>query len=142
MFVPDSISQVFRKCCEAVGIASTFLMPVFFTLSFVILAVLGVGKSESVITLTVVVVFIASMIVITGMILAESRQFKKQRTSQVTSIPLRHLARPAPQRDEPSQADGERCDGTKPRCRLCRSGGRRVRLGCLTPGAYCEDRNE
>lgn len=142
MFVSDSISQAFRKCCEAVGIASTFLMPVFFTLSFVILAVLGMGKSESVIIVAVVIVFIASMIVVTGMLLAESRQYKKHRTSQVTSIPLRHLAQPVPQREEPPQADGERCDCTKPRCRLCRSGGRRVRLGCLTPGAYCEDRNE
>ncbi|QSN64970.1 MULTISPECIES: hypothetical protein [unclassified Caballeronia] len=142
MLVSDSISQAFRKCCEAVGIASTFLMPAFFTLSFVILAALGTGRSESVLIRTVAVVFIASMIVITGMLLAESRQYKKHGTSQVTSIPLRHLAQPAPQREAPPQADGERCDSSKPRCRLCRSGGRRVRLGCLTPGAYCEDRNE
>ncbi|MDR5856429.1 hypothetical protein P9239_22365 [Caballeronia sp. LZ062] len=142
MFVSDSICQAFRKCCEAVGIASTILVPVFFALSFVLLAVLGSGISESVITISVAVVFTGAMIVITGMLFAESRRYKKRRTSLVASMPLRDLAQPAPQPDHPPHANGERCDGMKPRCRLCRTGSRRVRLGCLTPGAYCEDRNE
>ncbi|WP_244850598.1 hypothetical protein [Caballeronia sp. SL2Y3] len=142
MFVSDSICQAFRKCCEAVGIASTFLVPAFFAMSFVILAMLCVGMSESGIILSLAVVFIAAMIVITGMLLAESRKYKTRGASQVMSMPLRRLASPARRPDDLARANAERCDGRKPRCSLCRSGGRRVRLGCLTPGANCEDRNE
>ncbi|VXA93955.1 MULTISPECIES: hypothetical protein [Burkholderiaceae] len=142
MFVSDSISQAFRKCCEAVGIASTFLVPAFFAMSFVILAVLCVGMSESILNITIAVVFIVAMLVITGMLLAESRKYKKRGKSHVTSMPLCRLIEPAPQDDERPLANSEQCDCIEPRCRLCRSGGRRLRLGCLTPGAHCEDRNE
>ncbi|WP_250516028.1 hypothetical protein [Caballeronia sp. INDeC2] len=123
MFVSDSISHVLRKRGEA-GCASALLLTAFGAMSFVFLAAACPKTSEWMMMIFIAVVVIGSMIVITYMlVVASSESMLLQRA------------------DDAPEANIARSQGTKPTCNLCRGSGRRLRLGCMTCKAYCEDDN-
>ncbi|WP_146150001.1 hypothetical protein [Caballeronia novacaledonica] len=118
----------------------TLLMPIFLAVSFVPFAAFCLKMSEWTIFVLVAAVVIGSIIVITSMLVAETSESTRRTNPPVMSMPLHHFARvPRPADRAPNENAGQR-EATQPNCSLCRCKDRRLRLGCLTCSAYCEDR--
>ncbi len=122
-------------------------MPVFFAMSFVVLAALSLDMLESVQITLIAALIVASMIAVTCMLVAESRHYDKRSASHALGLPLHRFARRGldlgelPSGDRP-QPCARPHDSADKRCHLCSSSDHRLRLGCLTCESHLNDCND
>jgi hypothetical protein len=90
MSILEFLSRKFRHYCAMAGRASSILTSVYFGLSFLLLAALGVSSWNLIVPIALV--FSLSMIIFACMLLSESRKYEREARPPVTSIPLDQLA--------------------------------------------------
>lgn len=136
-----SIRQAVRQSPESLGIASLVLVPVFFAMSFIILAAFAVGLSRSCIVLAVSIAFVACMLLVTCILFTQSNRYKTARDRCAMSVPLYEFGQTKANRGDVDDNNASR-DDMRMQCNLCRSEGGSLRLRDSTSRTYCEDRNE
>ncbi|WP_250455523.1 hypothetical protein [Caballeronia sp. ATUFL_M2_KS44] len=136
-----SIRQAVQQSPESLGIASLVLVPVFFAMSFVILAAFAVGLSRSCIVLAVSIAFVACMLLVTCILFTQSSRYKTARDRCAMSMPLHEFGQTKAYRRDVDDNNASR-DDLRMQCNLCRSEGGPLCLGGPTSRTNCEDRNE
>ncbi|WP_218162539.1 hypothetical protein [Paraburkholderia diazotrophica] len=75
--------------------------------------------------------FSASMVIVTGMLLAASEQLRRSQLSNPLHMPLRGLEPSMPHAAHASVGEAQGCQGASPDCALCAmGGGSGLRLAC------------
>ena len=92
MSAVDTVARVFRRCAARINHASMILLPVFFTLSFVMLGALRCFARSS--TSCISIIFTAMLLLLTRMLFVDSHQYKQASIRRVVSMPLIRFMQP------------------------------------------------
>jgi hypothetical protein len=138
MFASRQFSPTLRKWCEGVGDASIILLPAFFLLSLALLGALSLHGKATRAMVSTALAFSASMVVVTGMLLAASEQLRRAQLSNLLHMPIRGLEPSMQHAAHASVGEVQGCQGASPDCALCAMGGGSLRLAC-EHRACCDD---
>jgi len=98
MSVIHSVRRIAQKILDAAGIASLVLVPVFFAVSFIILAVFAFDTWRSLPVRSIAIGFVACMVVITCVLFAQSKRSGTDKDRRILSMPLDEFGQLKPHR--------------------------------------------
>ncbi|MDR5734558.1 hypothetical protein QCE47_19800 [Caballeronia sp. LZ025] len=109
MSVIHSVRRIAQKFFDAAGIASLVLVPVFFAVSFIILAAFAFDTWRSLPVKSIAIGFVACMVVITCVLFAQSKRSGTDKARRIMSMPLDEFGQPKPHRgSEEANSDASR----------------------------------